>query len=462
MHASGNDQGSDRDFLGIGWALHPDVEYLTISRRLIEDEADYFEINPEALWKPTIQRGKTVGLERSEFHETFAAIARSSEKPFVAHGLGLSLATPLFDLAVRPGATAEASRAAAWLERVANDASVFDFRWYSEHLGVTRAGGLNAGLPLPIPFTTEVARNVAEKLRRMSHVVPVVAFENSANLFWLCSTDAPRDPLFAEHIARDEVNFMCTILETADCRLLLDLHNVWVESINLGFDPFGFVDLLPLDRVLEIHLSGGSDSDPSWLASGREFRIDSHDGSVPETCWELLDHVLPRCVRLRGVILERLNGTFTADDVDGLVAEMQRARNACRVRRDAAPGPRAPTRPLPSGGDFEELSNFVVGALVDPDPISRLELPPHTLSEASLGALATMDADGFAVTGLVVRKLRFERLYRACDAARRAFDADPGAFVEMFESYERQVPATAWFPEEEAMLFEHWLGQSRG
>ncbi|MCA8971373.1 MAG: DUF692 family protein [Planctomycetes bacterium] len=462
MHASGNDQGGDQGFLGIGWALHPDVEYLTISRRLIEDEADFFEINPEALWRPLIQHGKTIGLERSEFHETFAAIARSSGKPFVAHGLGLSLATGLFDLSSDPSHSAEANRTATWLDRVASDASVFDFLWYSEHLGVTRAGGLNAGLPLPIPFTADVARDVVDKLRRMSDVVPVVAFENSANMFWLCPPAASRDGLSADHVAREEANFLCTILEAADCRLLLDIHNVWVESVNLGFDPFEFVDRLPLDRVLEIHLSGGSDSDPSWLASGREFRIDSHDGSVPEPCWELLDHVLPRCVHLRGVVLERLNGTFTAEHVDGLVEEMQRARSACRAPRDASRGPHGPIRPLPRGGDFEALSKFVVGALVDPDPMSRLELPPRTLSDDSLGALATMDSDGFAVTGLVVRKLRFERLYRACDEARRAFDTDPGAFVEMFESYERQVPATAWFPEEEAVLFEHWLEQWRG
>ena len=62
---------------------------------------------------------------------------------------------------------------------------------------------------------------------------------------------------------------------------------------------------LDLDRVIEIHLSGGADSDPAWLSSGASLTLDSHDASVPEAVWALFERYVGRCTNLRGVTLER-------------------------------------------------------------------------------------------------------------------------------------------------------------
>src|SRR5204863_10062707 len=110
--------------------------------------------------------------------------------------------------------------------------------------------------------------------------------------------------------------------------LHLDLHNVHTMALNLGFDAAAYLVQLPLDRVIELHLSGGAESNPCWLPSGRTLRLDSHDGAVPEAVWSLLDRVVHRCPDLRAVVLERLEGTAGAEDVPLLREELRRIRRA--------------------------------------------------------------------------------------------------------------------------------------
>ncbi len=69
-----------------------------------------------------------------------------------------------------------------------------------------------------------------------------------------------------------------------------------------------------------------AESDPGWLPSGRVLRMDGHDAAVPEQAWVLLGEVLPRCTNLRGVTLERMEGTVGPDDVAHLLAEVRRVK----------------------------------------------------------------------------------------------------------------------------------------
>jgi len=289
------------DRLGVGWALHPDLEYLERTREIIERDADYFEVNPETLWRP-----RDGGLERNDFHALYRQIRDRSGKPFVGHGLDFSLATALDE----PG---ETDRTALWMERLRDDQSEFRFPWLSEHLGWSIAAGLQTTLPLPLPYTDEAVAAVAARMRLLRTIAPVVAFENNVSYFPL--GDPAREPEFLNAICR-----------AAPCNLLLDLHNVHTQCLNFGTDPRDYVDRLDLDAVVQIHLSGGSESDPEWLPSRRVLRLDSHDGPVPEPVWALLKRVLPRCRNLRGIVVERLNGTFGADDVPKLAAEVRRAK----------------------------------------------------------------------------------------------------------------------------------------
>jgi uncharacterized protein len=290
--------------LGVGFSLHADPTFLDWVAPVL-DEADWFEVAPETTWRE--DRGK---LSRNDYHALFARLAAG--RPVVAHGLAFSLGTPL---------AGDEERTRAWVERLRDDHETFGFAWASDHLGFSFADGLCATLPLPLPFTPEAVDVVAGRLRRLRDAVSVVAFENNVGYF------AMGDPL-------DEPAFLNAIARAADARIVLDLHNVWTQCRNLGVDADAWVDRLDLDRVIEVHVSGGGDSDPAWLASRRAFRLDSHDHTVPEEVWSLLERTLPRCCRVRGLLLERMNGTVGRGDdgngVPALLGELDRAKETWR------------------------------------------------------------------------------------------------------------------------------------
>lgn len=287
--------------LGVGFALHPDLEYLELTREIVERDADYYEVNPETLW-----RSRDGRLERNDYHALFRKFLDASRKPFVGHGLEFSLGTPTDE-------EGEPARIGRWLERLRDDHGTFGFAWMSEHLGWTTARGLQTTLPLPLPHHREAVATVAERVRLLKSVVPTILFENWATTFVL---DNPsREP-----------DFFNAILGAADCGLLLDLHNAWTQCVNFELDAAEYVGRLDLDRVVQIHVSGGSMSEPALLASRRSMRMDSHDGPVPEAVWSLLERFAPRCPNLRGVVVERLNGTFGAAGVPALAAEVRRAK----------------------------------------------------------------------------------------------------------------------------------------
>mgnify|MGYP006212857781 CR=1 FL=1 len=159
------------DVLGIGFSLHGDGEFLELTRPLIEGDADYFEVAPEALWRRSAD-----GIEPNAYFELFAELKRRSGRPFVAHALQFSLGTDPSD----PG---ETERLALWMEGLATCHETFEFEWFSDHLGFMYANGINRVFPLPLPMTEEAVRRVGERLRAIGEVVPVTAFENGADAF---------------------------------------------------------------------------------------------------------------------------------------------------------------------------------------------------------------------------------------------------------------------------------------
>ena len=175
--------------------------------------------------------------------------------------------------------------------------------------------GLQGVLPLGLPFTDEGIDAVAARMRLLASVAPAVAFENNVNYFNLGPP-------------AEEPNFWNAICRAAGCGMLLDLHNVYTQCKNNGLDAREFVDRVDGANVIEIHLSGGSDSDGAWLESRRVMRLDSHDSPIPEDVWDLLARVVPRCPNLRGIVVERLNATLGADGVALLRAEVRRAKEA--------------------------------------------------------------------------------------------------------------------------------------
>lgn len=415
----------------IGLALHPDEDYLERITPLYESEAELLELAPETTWALD-ERGALID---NGFHDRFLALGRRLRLPFVAHGVGLSPGS-VDDPAPRVD---EPSRRARWLARVAASHRDFEFRWYTEHLGVTVLGGLEMTLPLGLPMTPAAIAITRDCLAEMRSVVPTVGLENTAIYFTL------GEPL-------QEPGFLTSILGDTD-HLLLDLHNLHTMAENLGFDPLAYLARLDLRRVIEIHLSGGVDSDPAWLPSRRVLRLDSHDDAVPAPVWALFAAVLPRCPGLRAVVVERMEGSVGPGDVHLLREELRRARRMVQqLHRPgavlSAPAPRRPPDPA-ALAEQRAQERRLARALRSPDPLAALADEPGR---------ASIDPDGLRLAALFIARLRFERLQHGDLEAAAHFDRDPADFSRVFRRYHAEVPPTAAFPQDEAAHYRRWRG----
>ena len=175
--------------------------------------------------------------------------------------------------------------------------------WWSEHIGFTRAGGVNLGHPAPLPFTKEAIDVMTKNIitARRAIATPLI-LEN------VCS------PLLWPGAEMDEPAFIREVLGFCGCGLLLDVTNLLTHSTNHGGTPADFLDQLPLDRVVQVHFSGGHE------AKGR--LIESHAQPVTEAVWQLLDLVVARAP-VRCICLERDDNLPPLPDV---LLEVERAR----------------------------------------------------------------------------------------------------------------------------------------
>jgi uncharacterized protein (UPF0276 family) len=186
--------------------------------------------------------------------------------------------------------------------------------WVSDHVCFTHAGGVNSHDLLPVPYTRDVLRHMVDRCRRMTDAlgVPLVVENPSSYLGWRAS-ELP------------EWAFISELCEAADVGLLLDVNNVFVSSVNHGFDPLEWLNNVPADRVVQIHLAGHTIRDG--------YRLDTHDHPVCDEVWDLYAHVIRRV----GSVSTLIEWDDKLPSLDRLVEEVQRARAV----RDAALAERA-------------------------------------------------------------------------------------------------------------------------
>ena len=155
----------------------------------------------------------------------------------------------------------------------------------SEHIAFVRSGGIESGHLLPIPRTREAIRVLVSNLREIRDFLPVpLALENiSSFLEW------PNQEL-------TEAQFLTEILDKSNVQLLLDIENVYANSRNLKYDPFRFLDSIPLNRIAYVHVAGGIERDGIYH--------DTHAQDVPTGVWELLRELFKK-KDVPGVMLER-------------------------------------------------------------------------------------------------------------------------------------------------------------
>ena len=415
----------------VGLVLVPDIVFLDLMTPVLADRTiDYFSVTPETMWRfdPCGRR-----LELNGFATAFESVAAG--RPFVAHGVGLSLGRP------QP-----LDRQQRLLDAIDRAHRRFAFSWYTDHLGTTVVGQRDLALPLPLPWDAEHAAWTRKHLADLAERVATVGVENSAFYFAL------DDPL-------EEPGFLATVTDAPHAHMLLDVHNLYTNAVNLGFCADAWLDRAPLDRVIEIHVSGGT-LDP--LGSG--LRLDSHDAPVPDPVWSLLERAVARCCNLRGVTLERREGTVEAQDVPALESELHRIRRTIAAHwRPAAAATAVPASTAPSTAPSAnpvtaQAWRKLADGLLDGHAIEviKAEASEESSPEWSARWQRAQQA-GLTVTAQMIVRLRFERLLSAHAGALAHFQREPAAFSQRFRRYHRSVPPTATFPQEEAALYDRFV-----
>lgn len=214
--------------------------------------------------------------------------------PLVGHSLELSIGSDGVD---EPG----------YREAVSRVLSLTRAAWLGDHLCFTRIGNQPIRALTPLPFNEAAVETSVRNVREVQRAfgVPFV-LENIAYYF--------PNPLST----MDEAEFLQRVIIGADCGLLLDLHNLYTNAVNHRFDPYRFLERLPLERVVQIHLAGGEDFKGMWL--------DTHSACSPREVWALLEYVVPRCP-VRGVNFE-MDSRFPP--FSRLVEELELARAILR------------------------------------------------------------------------------------------------------------------------------------
>jgi uncharacterized protein len=184
-----------------------------------------------------------------------------------------------------------------------------DALWVSDHLCFGGFGGAYAHDLWPLPYTEEALAHVVERVRIVQDFLGErILLENVSSYVEYTTSSMP------------EWEFLTEVAERADCAILLDVNNVHVSSYNHGFSPIVYLEALPRQRIVQLHLAGHSDK-------GR-YLLDDHGSQVPAPVWDLYRLV---CRRF-GPIPAIVEWDENLPDLDGLVAESNKARS---VEREA-------------------------------------------------------------------------------------------------------------------------------
>lgn len=262
-------------------------------------------------WRPDLAAGILSHLDQIDLLEViaddfFQAPPRevralqtlSAQIPVVLHGVGMGLASAF---------PVELKR----LEKMARLVDQVHPHGWSEHLAFVRGGGFEIGHLAAAPRTKDTVEAAAENLSLATALIgskPVM--ENIATLI-----DPPGSTL-------SESAWITAILAAADCDLLLDLHNVYANGLNFGYDPKAFLRELPPERIKMVHIAGGK-----FISApdGRPRLLDDHLHDVPDPLFELLEDAAALSPNPLTVILER-DGAYPS--MDCLLFQIKMAREA--------------------------------------------------------------------------------------------------------------------------------------
>lgn len=243
-------------------------------------QVGFYEVAPEN-WM-TI--GGKLGKQFRKMTEQFA---------FVCHGLSLSIGScdPLDE---------------QFVHDLKSFMAIHDIRFYSEHLSYCSHQGHLYDL-MPMPFTEEAVMHVAQRIRRVQDILEQrIAIEN------ISYYAAPGQQM-------TEIDFFNAVVSEADCDVLLDVNNIYVNSINHGYDAEAFLRAMPTQRVAYAHIAG-------HYVEAADFLVDTHGADIVDPVWELLN----KAYEMHGVFPTLLERDFNIPPLLELMAEVDQV---CRLQQ---------------------------------------------------------------------------------------------------------------------------------
>jgi uncharacterized protein len=213
----------------------------------------------------------------------------SAERRLIGHGVFFSLFSGKWSQAQQD-----------WLDKLETLSATFQFDHITEHFGFMTGRDFHKGAPLGVPFSSATLALGVDRLKRLQNACNCpVGLENLA-FSW--SLDA----------VKRHGEFLHRLVESIDGFIILDLHNLYCQLHNFDLDFEELIQLYPLECVREIHISGGS-----WANVesdlGKKIRRDTHDDSVPQPVFDLLDRSIDRCKNLKYVVLEQIGDGLKTD-----------------------------------------------------------------------------------------------------------------------------------------------------
>lgn len=244
--------------LGVGLGLRTELaESIFAETRAI----DFLEIIPEQYMSK--------GGESRERLEKACSLYRA-----VSHGVNLSL-----------GSTDELD----WSYLQSLKQFVKDIRapWFSDHVCFASLGQVYLHELLPVPFSRAALEHMRRRIEQVKAYIDLPFLVENTTFYM----KVPGSTM-------SEAQFLSELLEQADCGLLLDINNVYVNCINHGLDPYSFLDQLPLERTVQIHMAGHKQSG--------DIILDTHGSSIAEPVYDLLKYALGKPgVAVHGITIER-------------------------------------------------------------------------------------------------------------------------------------------------------------
>jgi uncharacterized protein len=264
----------------VGLSLMPEPEFLQVTQPLFEaGDVEAIEWSFDVGW----------GMNPLPNWVEQLVDFYSQRDRLLGHGVSYSLLSAQWS-----------ERQTQWLKLLELEGQRYRYRYISEHFGWMSAGNFDRSAPLPMPLTPDTLRLGRDRLLKLADKTSVaIGLENLAFAFGL------QDVL-------TQGEFIEQLLETVNGFLVLDLHNIFCQVHNFGISAEKLLNLYPLHRVRELHISGGSWSQCDRNSSVR-IRRDTHDGDVPEEVFELLAIALKKCPTVEAIVFERLGNTLDSE-----------------------------------------------------------------------------------------------------------------------------------------------------